>query len=243
MHTTESEPVALVTGAGRGIGRAVAVALARSGYRLVLTARGKPALEAAAQLCTSPRGAEPIVLPADLAHPEHAPDVVERALARTGRLDLLVNNAGCALARPFHESEPEDWDRVMNLNAKAPFFLTRAALPALRRAPNPAVVNIGSVVSIKGYEHQSVYTASKHALAGWTKSLAREVAGDGIRVHLIAPGGVDTDLGRSTRPDIDSSDLIAPEEVARAVVFLLESRGKGVIDVLEIHREGKTPFA
>ena len=131
----------------------------------------------------------------------------------------------------------------MNLNAKTPFFLTQAALPALRRAPHPLIINIGSVVSLKGYENQSLYSASKHALAGWTRSLARETAADGIRVHLIAPGGVDTDLVRLTRPDIDPSDLISPEEIARSVVFLVESRGNAVIDTLEIRREGKIPFA
>lgn len=243
MNDIPSEPAALVTGASRGIGRAVAAALARAGCRLVLTARDEAALEAAAPLCMSPRGTEAFLIPADLENPENAPKLVHRALEHTRRLDILVNNAGCALAAPFGESRPEDWDRVMNLNAKTPFFLTQAALPALRRAPHPIIINIGSVVSLKGYENQSLYSASKHALAGWTRSLARETAADGIRVHLIAPGGADTDLVRRTRPDIDPSDLISPEEIARSVVFLVESRGNAVIDTLEIRREGKTPFA
>ena len=243
IPSTPSEPAALVTGASRGIGRSAAAALARSGYRLVLTARDKAALQDTAQHCSSPRGTPALVIPADLEHPQNAPGLIEQALAQTGRLDLLVNNAGCAFAAAFDESRPEDWERLMNLNAKTPFFLTQAALPALRRSPHPAVINIGSVVSIKGYENQSIYTASKHALAGWTKSLAREAADEGIRVHLIAPGGVDTDLVRRTRPDIDTSDLIPPEEIARAVVFLAQSRENAVIDILEIRRSGKTPFA
>ena len=105
------------------------------------------------------------------------------------------------------------------------------------------MVNIGSVVSFKGYEKQVAYTASKHALAGWTKVLAREVSSEGIRVHLIAPGGVATDMARNVRPDIDESGLILPEEIARAVVFLVKHRGNAVIDVLDIHRAGKMPFA
>ena len=113
----------------------------------------------------SPRGTEALLIPADLENPENAPSLVHRALEHTRRLDILVNNAGCALAAPFGESRPEDWDRVMNLNATPPFFLTQTAL---RRAPHPLIINIGSVVSLKGYENQSLYSASKHALAGCT---------------------------------------------------------------------------
>ena len=158
----------------------------------------------------NPRGTEALLISADLENPENAPSLVHRALEHTRRLDILMNNAGYALAAPFHESRPEDRDRVMNLKAKTFFFLTQAALPALRRAPHPLIIDIGSVVSLKGYENQSLYSASKHALADWTKSLARETAAEGIRVHLIAPGGVDTDLVRRTRPDIDPSGLISP---------------------------------
>ena len=236
----DRKPTTLITGAGRGIGRAIAIALSREGYRPVISARGFEGLEETARLCI---GGDAVIIPADLLAPETPESLVEKTLAETGRLDLLVNNAGTAIARPFEETDRKCWDDMMNLNARAPFLLTRAALPSLRRAPAAVVVNIGSVVSYKGYELQAAYTASKHALAGWTKVLAREVYSEGIRVHLIAPGGVATDLVGGMRPDIDVSGLIAPEEIADAVVFLVRNRGNAVIDVLDLHRAGKAPFS
>ena len=234
------KPVALITGASRGIGRAIATALSGAGYQPMLAARNKEALQESASFCI---GSDPLIFPVDLSE-EGAPEkLIERVMGAAGRLDLLVNNAGAVKSRSFEETDSADWDRLMNLNARSPFLLTRAALPALRESPEAAVVNIGSVVSFRGYEMQAAYTASKHALAGWTKVLAREVSADGIRVHLIAPGGAATDMAKEVRPDIDISGLISPEEIARAVVFLVTNRGNAVIDVLEIHREGKLPFA
>jgi NAD(P)-dependent dehydrogenase (short-subunit alcohol dehydrogenase family) len=236
----ESKPVALITGASKGIGRAVAVALSEAGFRLALAARSEAGLRETARIC---RISDALFFPADLAD-EGAPEALaERAINAAGRLDLLVNNAGGVLSRSFEETTAADWDRLMALNARAPFLLTRAVLPVLRRSPRAAVVNIGSVVSFKGYELQAAYTASKHALAGWTKVLAREVSEEGIRVHLIAPGGVATDMARDVRPDIDETGLIAPGEIARALVFLIQNRGNAVIDVMNIHRAGKLPFA
>ncbi len=235
-----SKPVALVTGASRGIGRAIAIALSEAGYLPALAARDKKALAESAGLC---HRSDALIYPVDLADEGAPENLVDGVLKAAGRLDLLVNNAGAVISRSFEETDSGDWDRMMTLNARSPFLLTRAALPALRRAPEAAVVNIGSVVSFKGYEMQAAYTASKHALAGWTKVLARELNGEGIRVHLIAPGGVATDMARNVRPDIDESGLIAPEEIARAVVFLIKNRGNAVIDVLDIHRAGKIPFA
>lgn len=245
-----SKPVALITGASRGIGRAIAVALSEAGYRPALAARSEEGLKVSAGLCNragavagAETEAEALMFPVDLTDDGAPERLVERVIKAAGGIDLLVNNAGTVLSRSFEETGADDWDRQMALNARAPFLLTRAALPALRRAPEAAVVNIGSVVSFKGYEKQVAYTASKHALAGWTKVLAREVSAEGIRVHLIAPGGVATDMARNVRPDIDESGLILPEEIARAVVFLVTHRGNAVIDVLDIHRAGKMPFA
>jgi len=235
-----TKPVALVTGSSRGIGRAVALALSREGYRLILTARDEQTLKETGRGC---EGGEVVILPMDLSQegsPERLADAVKN---ETGRLDVLVNNAGIVLSKSFEDTGAADWDRMMNLNARAPFLLTRMLLPLLRASGLATVVNIGSVVSFKGYEMQAAYTASKHALAGWTKVLAREEVSNGIRVHLIAPGGVATDLVRNVRPDIDESDLIAPEDVAEMVRFLTTHRSNAVIDVVEMHRKGKTPFS
>lgn len=241
--SVNAEPAAMITGASRGIGRAAALALSRAGYRTVLLARSQEALNETAEKCVEAGGIRPLVCSIDLQSQISFHSCVEKALSAAGRLDVLVNNAGAAISKSFDSSTPSDWDALMNLNARAPFFLTQAALPALRQSPAGVIINIGSVVSVKGYENQSVYTASKHALAGWTKTLAKEVAKDGIRVHLITPGGVATDMVRQMRPDIDEADLIQSEEIAEAIMFLVRYRGNAVIDVLDLHRAGKLPFS
>ncbi len=236
-------PVAMVTGASRGIGRAVAIALQHAGYATVLLARDKKGLHQTALKCAEAGGPFPLIHSVDLQSIEEMRNCVNKVLSDTGQLDALVNNAGNAIAKSVEDTTISDWNAVMNLNARAPFFLTQAVLPLLRQSPQAVIINIGSIVSIKGYENQSVYTASKHALAGWTKSLAREAADDGIRVHLITPGGVATDLVRRMRPDIETSDLIHCEDIAEAVLFLIRYKGNAVIDTLDIHRKGKPPFS
>jgi 3-oxoacyl-[acyl-carrier protein] reductase len=235
----ESKPVALITGASRGIGRAIAVALSGAGYDCALSARSAEALAESAALC--PGRTETFA--ADLSAAGAPEELADAVVGKMGRVDVLVNNAGAALSKPFEETNTADWDALMALNARSPFLLTRALLPALRRSETATIVNIGSVVSHKGYQLQAAYAASKHALAGWTKSLAGEVAPEGIRVHLVTPGGVATEMVLGVRPDIDPEDLIRPEEIAEAVLFLVEKRGNAVIDELRIHRKGKAPFA
>ena len=239
----KSAPVALITGASRGIGRSVAVKLAGLGYDLALAARSLSGLEDTGRAAADAGAGDWAAFPADLAADGAGEDLVDAVLERFGRLDTLVNNAGAVFSGSVDDTGAEDWDRMLSLNARSPFLLTRAALPALRRSDSATIVNIGSVVSFKGYENQAAYAASKHALAGWTKVLARELHSEGIRVHLVAPGGVATDLVRQVRPDIDPSTLISPEDIADAVGFLMTYRGNGAIDVLDIRREGKTPFA
>jgi len=239
----KSAPVALITGASRGIGRSVAVKLAGLGYDLALAARSLSGLEDTGRAAAAAGAGDWAAFPADLAADGAGEDLVDAVLERFGRLDTLVNNAGAVFSGSVDDTGAEDWDRMLSLNARSPFLLTRAALPALRRSDSATIVNIGSVVSFKGYENQAAYAASKHALAGWTKVLARELHNEGIRVHLVAPGGVATDLVRHVRPDIDPSTLISPEDIADAVGFLMTYRGNGAIDVLDIRREGKTPFA
>lgn len=226
---------ALITGASRGIGKAIALELASLGYDLAMPGRdlaqlGKTAEEA------EKRGVRTLCIEADLADSTTCPMIVERAAAEFGDIDLLVNCAGLSAAGSFTEASPELWDKVFAVNAKAPFFLSQAALPYLKKSIKPTVINISSVVGFKGYANQSVYASSKHALAGFTQVFAKEVQPFGIRVHLISPGGVATEMVKQMRPDIKADELIQPEEIAEIVRFILTRKGKGTIDEFYIRR-------
>ncbi len=231
---------ALITGAGGGIGRALAGALAEGGANLVLCGRNVERLSESCEIARA-AGVEAIPFPGDLTGDGYPAACVKRATDRFGRLDILINNAGEVLAKPFEAIAPEEYDRVMAVNTRAPFLMCQAALPHLKAAQG-AILNIGSVVSHKGYPMQSVYGASKHALLGFTKSLASEVAGDGVRVMMLSPGTVLTDMAWRVRPDLNPEELILPEEIAELAVFLL-TRKTAVIDEIQAHRPGKQPFA
>jgi len=142
----------------------------------------------------------------------------------------------------LEETATDDWERCMWVNARAPFILCREALPLLRKAEAGCIINIASVVGVKGYPLQSAYTGSKHALRGMTISLAEELRGSNVRVHLICPGGVDTDMVSNVRPDIRKEELIAPGEVAELVLYLVTHKGNAVIDELHIRRATAAPW-
>lgn len=231
---------ALITGAGGGIGRATAVRLAASGMDVALSGRDPEKLERTAALTGRP--GDMLMLPGNLTADGAAEALLSAVEARYGGLDVLINNAGMALSRPFEATDIEAFDRIMAINVRAPFLLCQRALPLLRRSACPTIVNIGSVVAHKGYVLQSAYAASKHALLGMTAALAREVYPEGIRVHMVSPGGVFTDMVKIARPDLSPEGMIAPEEVAEAVAFLIEHRGNAVIDEIQLHRAGKEPF-
>lgn len=233
--------VALVTGASRGIGKAIAEELASLGYDLALVARSAEAL--AETIASLPEACgKAVAIPADLSEEESYAAVVAETVAELGGLDVLVNCAGVSQSGPFEEIMPEQWNQIFAVNAKAPFFLCKEALPYLKESAHPVVINISSVVGFKGYVHQSAYASSKHALAGFTKVFAKEVQPYGIRVHLISPGGVATDMVTRMRPDIDTEELIQPTEIAELVRFLVTREGKGTLDHLYIRRYSGLAF-
>jgi NAD(P)-dependent dehydrogenase (short-subunit alcohol dehydrogenase family) len=233
--------VALVTGASRGIGRAISIALASEGARVVLTARSAEKLEAAAELVRKAGGQTEIIV-AELADEDSIKNLVAAVAEKYGQLDILVNNAGITHSAKLEETAAEDWDKCMQINARAPFILCREALPLLRKAQTGCIINISSVVGVKGYPLQSAYTASKHALRGMTISLAEELRGSSVRVHLLCPGGVDTDMVGSVRPDIKKEDLIQPDEIAELVLYLITHKGNAVVDELHIRRAVSGPW-
>lgn len=233
--------VALVTGASRGIGKAVAMALAQTGAHVALTARSADGLCKVRDIIHS-EGGQAEILPVDLADDNALLALIPQVCERLGSLDVLVNNAGLGLYGPVETATNETWDQVMRVNARAPFILCREAIAPMRRAGGGSIVNIASVVGIKGYVEQAVYGASKHAMMGFSKVLAQEVQSEGIRVHTVCPGGVDTEMAGQSRPDLDRSILIQPEEIAEAVLFLLACRGNAVIDDVHIRRASGAPW-
>jgi 3-oxoacyl-[acyl-carrier protein] reductase len=271
-HRPLSGKVALVTGAGRGIGRCIALNLARSGASLSLTARTLADLETVRAEIEA-EGGIAASFPADVCIEADVTSLLERTMQRFGRLDIVVNNAGVGVFKPLVETTAEEWDRIMAVNARGPFLVCRAAIPFLRHRPRQpnlddegrgrgappgdpvggrtglggqprsTIINIASVVAVKGYADQTAYSASKHALLGMSKALAREVQRDGIRVHVISPGGVDTELIARARPDLGPADLMQPQEIADIVLFLVTRDGNAVIDEINVRRERSTPWA
>ncbi len=231
--------VALLTGSSRGIGKAIALELARLGYDLALVGRDIEALEKVAGAVS---GVRVKCIVADLAQVESAGKLVSECVQALGGIDLLVNCAGLPQKGSFMDVTPGQWDEVFAVNARAPFFICQAALPYLKKSPKPIVINISSVVGFKGYINQSVYSSSKHALAGFTKVFAKEVQPFGIRVHLISPGGVATEMVKKMRPDIYPSELILPEEIAEIIRFLVTRKGNGTIDEFYIRRYSGLAF-
>ena len=185
---------------------------------------------------------ETLLLPGDLLDDAYLEDCFAAVKERFGGLDILVNNAGIALSRSFEETTMAEFDSIMALNARVPYLACHLALPLLRCSECASILNIASVVAHKGYPLQSAYAASKHALAGFTKSLASEVYREDIRVHLISPGGVFTDMVRIARPDLTGEDMILPEDIAEIAAFFIEHRTNAVIDEICVHRSGKEPF-
>jgi len=233
--------VAIVTGASRGIGRAISAALGGAGATVVLAARAVEKLEQTAEQARRAGGEAEIVV-TELTEEDSIKRLVKATEKKFGRLDIVVNNAGVTHSAKLEETATEDWEKCMRVNARAPFILCREALPLLRKAEAGCIINIASVVGVKGYPLQSAYTSSKHALRGMTISLAEELRGSNIRVHLICPGGVDTDMVGNVRPDIRKEELIAPGEVAELVLYLVTHKGNAVIDELHIRRATAAPW-
>lgn len=231
--------IAIVTGAGRGIGKAISLMLAASRCRVVLAARSETELKTLEKEITDHKG-DAFSVPTDLTRDSDIERLVEESLKRFGTVDILVNNAGWGKKAPVVRANPEDWARTFSVNLRAPMLLTRLVLPTLIAKGQGAVINIGSIAGKSGEANAAAYAASKFGLIGFTQSLYEEVREDGIKVAVILPGFVDTPLIPPTR-QLERSRMIRPEDVAQAVRFVLTS-SPAVCPVEITLRPQKTPY-
>ncbi len=228
-----------LTGASRGIGLAVAKKLHSEGAILCLAASRKESFESVENFFDKSRT---FFVYGDLSKPQIPEMIVEQAVNLMGGLDIVINNAGLAFSKPMEDTKVSDWDSLMKINARAPFLICQKSIEYLKKSDVASIINISSVVGAKGYENQSVYSASKHALMGFTKAMAKEVQKYGIRVYAICPGGVSTEMVLGTRPDLDASVLIKPEQIADIIWYILTRRDNGVIEEINIRRDANIPF-
>jgi 3-oxoacyl-[acyl-carrier protein] reductase len=220
---------AIVTGAGQGIGLAIARSLHDEGVALTLAGRRSGPLEAvAAEL------GDALVVPTDVAEDDACGRLVASHADRYGRLDVLVNAAGLASAGTMESTDPTDWDRVFAVNARAPFVLMRLALPLLR-ASRGLIVNVASLSGVEPADGLAVYGASKAALISLTDSLSVEVQGDGIRAVTINPGYVDTPMAAGIT-ELAGDEMIRPEDCAEVVRMLLRLGPRARISRIAIDR-------
>ena len=228
--------VALVTGGSRGIGKACAVALAREGAHVVLTYASNEAAATAVVEGLRAEGRSASARALDVADPDAARAAVDAIVAERGGLHVLVNNAGIAIDGLVLRYKDEDLDKVFRTNVFGAFYLARAAAKAMMKARYGRIVMMGSVVGEMGNAGQTAYAASKAALDGLAKSLARELASLNVTANVIAPGFIDTDMTRDLPEAARNSMLGAipagrmgtPEEVADAVLFLASERARYV---------------
>ncbi len=237
---------ALVTGGGRGIGRAVARELSRAGVCVAVAARSRPEVDAvAAELCAA--GARAVGFTADVSKAEAVAGLVRAAGEALGGLEILVNAAGVAPSAPLVKTSDDEWRAALETNLSGPFYAMRAALPAMLEAGWGRVVNVASIAGKTGYPYVSAYAASKHGLLGLTKCAALEVATRGVTVNAVCPGYVDTpmtdvsiarivektglpvaEIRRRLEESSPQKRLYTAEEVATLVVFLCSEAAGGI---------------
>lgn len=241
MHPDLSGQIALVTGAGRGIGRAISLALSRCGAHVLLLARTAAQLEEVARDIQTAGGAAS-VQPVDLTRDDQIRQAFQDVQRQFGQLDVLINNAGIGLFGQVAEFATSDLDKVLQVNLRGTFLCCREAMQLMIPKSRGYIINIASVVGFKGYANQAAYSASKHGVMGLSKSLAVEAQPHQIRVSAILPGGVDTAMVGDARPDLERNALLTPDDIAQSALYLLSLSDRAAVDQIYIRRRTSTPF-
>jgi NAD(P)-dependent dehydrogenase (short-subunit alcohol dehydrogenase family) len=222
--------VAIVTGSTRGIGLAIAQALSGSGAAVVVSSRDADAARRAARTV----GGSALGIAADVRDPEACGHLVAAAVERFGRLDVLVNNAGVGIYKPVHEMSLEEWRDQIETNLGGVFYCSRAAVPHLKRSGDGWIINIGSLAGRNPFAGGAAYNASKFGLLGMSEAMMLDLRYEGIRVSSIMPGSVETGFGGSGRGSSKQGWALQAEDVARAVLQLLDFPDHALVSRIEM---------
>lgn len=236
------EKVTLITGAGRGIGRAIALAFASEGSRVALAARSREEIDRVADEAMA-LGVNALPLVCDVT--DH--DAIARTVAATqetfGQVDILVNNAGEARFSPIHQMTLEEWLRAFDVNVHSAFAFIHHVLPGMMERRSGRIINISSVTGLKALPEQAAYGAAKHAMNSLTKSLNLELRAHNIAAHVLCPGGVDTKLSRDAMPHRDKTEWMQPEDIAQAALYLATLSDRVAVDIVSMRRFAGEPLA
>lgn len=225
--------IALVTGAGRGIGRAIAMALAKEGAKVILTARSRKQLEDVAGEIQA-MGGETLIIPADLSDEKQAREMIATAVRQMNGLHILINNAGLGYFRPVADLKTEEWDEMFSVNLRAVFLTTQSALPHLRHAKESFIINIASLAGKNTFVNGAGYTATKWGLRAFSQCLMLEERQHGIRVLTVCPGSVDTSFGGSGSLHSSKKEIIKPEDIADTIVMAIRMPQRTMVSEIDI---------
>ncbi|MFV5699393.1 3-ketoacyl-ACP reductase [Flavobacterium sp. ZT3R17] len=213
---------ALITGAGKGIGKAIALALAKEGVNIILVARTQEEIDSVAAKVRSLR-VKALAITADVADINSVNSAVEKALAEFGTIDILINNAGIAAFGKFLELEPTDWERIIQVNLMGTYYVTRAVLPNMIERQTGDIINISSTAGLSGNALTSAYSASKFAVLGLTESLMQEVRKHNIRVTALTPSTVATGMAKELNlTDGNPDKVMQAEDMAELIIAQLK---------------------
>jgi 3-oxoacyl-[acyl-carrier protein] reductase len=230
--------VAVVTGASKGIGRAVALALARKGARLLLVARGSEALERVKGECREAGAPVVLAVAGDVADLKTLDAIVLAAVREFDGFDILVNNAGYGIVAPIESVADEQFDRMVAVNLRAPYLLTQSAVKVMRRRGGGQVVQVASGLAYRGSAGWSLYCATKFGLRGFTESVREEVAKDQIKVGIVAPAYARTEFAKAWEEPDATRDGLSVDDVAHAVLAMIEQSPTSDIKEILVRRPG-----
>ena len=223
--------IALITGGGRGIGKSIALAFAREGADIAITARTDAQIQKVAEEIRS-LGRTCITVAADISKDNDVERCFQHALGEFGRVDILVNNAGIAIDGPFIEMKMDDWDRTLNVNLRGAVLCTMVALSDMLKRGEGTIINIASGAGLRGLPGNAAYSASKGGMIAMSQSVAEEVRESGVRINVICPGPIETEmLAQSKLRDFilkNKGNLLPPEDIAGAALYFASDLSGGM---------------